>query len=43
LTKKNTLRNNLYNPALDEQSKLNVAVAVGMNGFDEKISVLYDL
>ena len=43
LTKKNTLRNNLYNPALDQDGKLNVAVAIGMNGFDEKVSALYDL
>jgi len=43
LTKKNTLRNNLYKPALDQNNKLNVAVAIGMNGFDEKVSALYEL
>lgn len=43
LTKKNTLRNSLYRPSLDQNWKLNVAVAVGINGFDEKVSVLYNL
>ncbi len=43
LTKKNTLRNSLYAPALDQNGKLNVAVAVGINGCEEKISVLYTL
>ena len=43
LTKKNTLRNNLYNPSLDQDGKLNVAVAIGMNGFDEKVSALYNV
>jgi len=43
LTKKNTLRNSLYKPSLDENEKLNVAVAVGINSFDEKVQVLFDL
>jgi len=43
LTKKNTLRNSLYTPSLDPNGKLNVAVAIGINGFDDKVSVLYDL
>lgn len=43
LTKKNTLRNNLYKPALGEDCKLNVAVAVWVNSFDEKVQVLFDL
>jgi len=43
LTKKNTLRNNIYRPSLDQNWKLNVAVAVWINSFDEKVSVLYNL
>ncbi len=43
LTKKNTLRNSLYAPSLDQNGKLNVAVAVGINGCEEKISLLYGL
>ena len=33
----------MYAPALDQNGKLNVAVAVGINGCEEKISVLYTL
>lgn len=43
LTKKNTLRNDIYKPALDENWKLNVAVAVGINSFDEKVQILFNL
>ncbi|MCF7834722.1 GuaB1 family IMP dehydrogenase-related protein [Candidatus Gracilibacteria bacterium] len=43
LTKKNTLRNNLYKPTLDENGNLDVAVAVGINNFDEKVQILFDL
>lgn len=43
LTKKNTLRNTLYAPSLDQHGKLNVAVAVGIHNFDEKVAILYDL
>ncbi len=43
LTKKNTLRNSLYEPSLDHDWKLNVAVAVGINSFDERVKILYDL
>lgn len=28
---------------MDQHGRLNVAVAIGMNGFDEKVSALYDL
>jgi IMP dehydrogenase len=43
LTKKNTLRNGLYSPSLDQQWKLNVAVAVWVNSFDEKVQTLFDV
>jgi IMP dehydrogenase len=43
LTKKNTLRNNLYQASLDQDGKLNVAVALGVNSFDEKVQTLFDL
>jgi IMP dehydrogenase len=43
LTKKNTVRNSLYTPSLDENWKLNVAVAIGINSFDEKVQILFDL
>lgn len=43
LTKKNTLRNNLYKPALDTQWQLNVAVAIGMNNCEERVKALFDL
>lgn len=43
LTKKNALRSSLYKPSLDQDWKLNVAVAIGINWFDERVQVLYDL
>ncbi len=42
LTKKNTLRNDLYKPAVDQQKKLQVGVAIWMRGTEEKIKVLYE-
>lgn len=33
----------MYAPSLDQNGKLNVAVAVGIHNFDEKVAVLYDL
>ncbi len=43
LTKKNTIRNSIYQPTLDVNGKLDVAVAVWVNSFDEKVTILYDL
>jgi len=33
----------LYKPSLDYQGKLDVAVAVGVNGCEEKVKILYGL
>jgi len=43
LTKKNTVRNSMYHPTLDVHGKLDVAVAVWVNSFDEKVAPLYAL
>ncbi|MCK9466756.1 MAG: GuaB1 family IMP dehydrogenase-related protein [Candidatus Absconditabacterales bacterium] len=43
LTKKNTIRNSIYRPSLDKSGKLNVAVAIGINSFEEKIHKLFEL
>ncbi|MCX6825206.1 MAG: GuaB1 family IMP dehydrogenase-related protein [candidate division SR1 bacterium] len=43
LTKKNTIRNSIYSPSLDSNGKLDLAVAIGVNSFDEKITALYAL
>jgi len=43
LTKKNTIRNSIYAPTLDIHGKLDVAVALWVNSFDEKATILYDL
>ncbi|HOG15611.1 MAG TPA: IMP dehydrogenase, partial [Candidatus Absconditabacterales bacterium] len=43
LTKKNTIRNSIYKPTLDKNGKLNVAVAIGINGFEEKVHRLFEL
>lgn len=43
LTKKNTIRNSMYQPTLDIHGKLDVAVAVWVNAFDEKVALLYAL
>lgn len=42
LTKKNTLRNSLYEPALDSNNSLQVGVALGVNSFVDRIQSLYD-
>ena len=42
LTKKDCIRHEIYKPTLDKDGKLNVAVAVGIHGFD-KIEVLYNM
>ncbi len=33
----------MYKPSLDYQGKLDVAVAVGVNGCEEKVKILYGL
>ncbi len=43
LTKKNTIRNSVYQPTVDINGKLDVAVAVWVNSFDEKVAPLYAL
>lgn len=43
LTKKNTIRNSIYSPSLDSNGKLDLAVAIWVNSFDEKITALYAL
>ena len=43
LTKKNTIRNSIYRPSLDKSGKLNVAVAIWINSFEEKIHKLFEL
>ncbi|HKL44128.1 MAG TPA: IMP dehydrogenase, partial [Candidatus Absconditabacterales bacterium] len=42
LTKKNTIRNEIYSPTLDKNGKLNLAVAVGINSFEEKVHKLHE-
>jgi hypothetical protein len=42
MTKKDCIRHEIYKPTLDKDGKLNVAVAVGIHGFD-KIEVLYNM
>jgi len=42
LTKKDCVRHEMYKPTLDKNWDLNVAVAVGINGFD-KIESLYNI
>lgn len=43
LTKKNTIRNSMYQASLDAQGNLDVAVALWVNSFDEKAAPLYAL
>ncbi|EKD24583.1 MAG: hypothetical protein ACD_80C00194G0002 [uncultured bacterium (gcode 4)] len=43
LTKKNTIRNSIYQPTLDANGKLDVAVAIWVHSFDEKVPFLYDM
>ena len=42
LKKKDCIRQDIYEPTLDKNWKLNLAVAIGINGF-EKIKPLYDM
>ena len=42
LTKKDCIRHEIYEPTLDKNGKLNVAVAVWIHGFD-KIEMLYNM
>lgn len=42
LTKKNTIRNSMYQPTLNKNWQLDVAVALWVNSFDEKVAVLYE-
>jgi len=42
LTKKNTIRNEIYSPTLDKNWKLNLAVAVWINSFEEKVHKLHE-
>ncbi len=42
LTKKNTIRNSIYNPSMDKNWKLNIAVAIWINNFDEKVKKLFE-
>ena len=42
LTKKDCIRHEMYKPTLDKNWRLNVAVAIGINGFD-KIEPLYNM
>lgn len=43
LTKKQTIRNSIYQPTLDKQGNLDVAVALGINNFEDKAKILFDL
>ena len=42
MTKKDCIRHEIYKPTLDKEWKLNVAVAIGINGF-EKVKELFDM
>ena len=42
LTKKDCIRHEMYKPTLDKNWRLNVAVAIGINGFD-KVEPLYNM
>ena len=42
VTKKDCIRHDIYKPTLDKEWKLNVAIAVGIHGFD-KIEMLYNM
>ena len=41
MTKKHCIRNDLYSPSLDSNGRLDVAVAIGLNGFEEKAKSFY--
>jgi len=43
LTKKNTIRNSIYSPNLDKNWQLNLAVAIWINSFEEKVNKLFEL
>ncbi len=43
LTKKQAVRNSIYQPTLDEQGRLDVTVALGINNFEERAKMLFDL
>lgn len=43
LTKKNTIRNDIYSPTLDKNWQLNLAVAIWINNFEEKVNKLVKL
>jgi IMP dehydrogenase len=43
LTKKNTIRNSIYKPNIDQNWRLNLAVAIGINNFEEKVNKLVEL
>jgi IMP dehydrogenase len=43
LTKKNTIRNDIYSPNLDSNRQLNLAVAIWINNFEEKVTKLHKL
>lgn len=43
LTKKETIRNSIYKPTLDSQNRLDVAVALGINNFEDKAKIMFDL
>ncbi len=43
LTKKNTIRNDIYSPNLDNNRQLNLAVAIWINNFEEKVTKLHAL
>lgn len=43
LSKKNTVRNSIYKATLDDNGKLNVAVAIGINNFEDRVKKLFEL
>jgi IMP dehydrogenase len=42
LTKKQSLRNDIYTPTVDHTGKLTLGIALGVNGYKEKFHALYD-
>ena len=42
MTKKQTVRNSIYKPTLDKENHLDVAVALGINAFEDKAKILFD-
>jgi len=43
LTKKQTIRNSIYKPTLDFEWRLDLTVALGINNFEERAKMLFDL